>query len=185
MMKYLSCCLLLIFLTGCATLSQQDCQRGNWFGVGLQDGRTGAANDRLHDHQKACSEYGIALNDTQYLAGREQGLKEYCRIENAFKEGLDGHDYHHVCPPAIDAVFSRYHSAALAAHKERAELDRIDSELSSKENNLSDKKLSDKDRDRIRNDIRQLSRNRDRTRDDLYYHERQLDDFRHESLSYR
>jgi len=185
MVKRLTGCLFAVFFTGCATLSQQDCKRGDWFGLGVQDGRSGATSDRLNDHQKACSEYGVAVNDSQYFAGREQGIREYCRIENAFEEGLQGHDYRHVCPPSIDGVFSRYHAAAYAVHKERAELDRIDNELSSKEISLGDNKLNDKDRAKIRNDISHLRRNRDRARDDLYYHERQLNEFRHESQSYR
>ncbi|AMK79187.1 MULTISPECIES: DUF2799 domain-containing protein [Methylomonas] len=184
-MKCLTWCLLAVSLSGCATLSQQDCLRGDWFGVGVQDGRSGATADLLHDHQKACSEYGIAVNNSQYFAGREQGINEYCRIENAFNEGLAGHDYRHVCPPAIDGVFSRYHAAAYAVHQGRAELDRIDSDLFSKEGNLGDKKLSDKDRARIREDIRHLERSRDRVRDDLYFHERRLNEFRYESQSYR
>jgi len=185
MVKRLTGYLCVVFFTGCATLSQQDCKRGDWFGLGVQDGRSGEASERLSEHRKACSEYGVAVNDSQYFAGREQGIREYCRIDNAFEVGLQGHDYRHVCPPSIDGVFSRYHAAAYAVHRERAELDRIDNELSSKEISLGDNKLNDKDRARIRNDISQLRRNRDRARDDLYYHERQLNEFRHESQSYR
>ncbi|OQW75248.1 MAG: hypothetical protein BVN35_09105 [Proteobacteria bacterium ST_bin11] len=184
MTKRLIGCVLALFLTGCATLSQQDCKRADWFGLGVQDGRAGATTDRLNDHHKACSEYGVAVNDSQYFAGRDQGLKDYCRLENAFKEGLDGHDYRHVCPPEIDVVFSRYHSAAHSVHKERAEIQRIDNELSRKESSLGDSKLTDKERARVRDDIRQLGHDRDRARDDLYYHERQLNEFRHESRSY-
>lgn len=175
----------LLLLNGCATLSQEDCIRGDWFGLGITDGRNGQTMSRIDDHRKACFEYGIAVNDQAYLAGRDQGLREYCQLDNAFRVGLNGEQYRHVCPPSIDGVFAHYHSAALAVHEDRAELDRLDSEISRREYDLYDKKLSDKDRLRIRQDIRDLDRKRERLRDDLYYHERQLDDLRREASSYR
>lgn len=175
----------LIAFTGCATLSQEDCRRGDWYGLGIKDGLAGEPSGRLYEHSKACYEYGIAVQNDTYLAGREQGLRDYCRVDNAFTVGLNGNSYHHVCPPAIDGLFGRYHAAAYAVHKDRAELDSIDSELSSKENQLRDKKLSDRDRHRIRDDIRDLDRKHDRFRDELYYHERQLDDLRREAQTYR
>ncbi|QPK63232.1 DUF2799 domain-containing protein [Methylomonas sp. LL1] len=175
----------IIFLAGCATLSQEECVRGDWFGLGIRDGHAGETNSRLYEHQKACSEYGIALNNEAYFAGREQGLWDYCRLDNAFRTGLEGQPYRHVCPPSIDALFQRYHSAAFAVYAARADLDRLDDELSSREYNLQDKKLTDKERARIRHDIRDLDRRRDQLRHDLYYHERLLDDFRREANSYR
>jgi len=171
--------------TGCATLSQEECLRGDWFGLGMNDGRTGQAIGRLDEHHKACFEYGIAVNNDAYFAGREQGLRDYCQFDNAFKTGLNGEQYRHVCPPSIDGIFAHYHSAALAVHQDRADLERLDGELASRERDLYDKKLSDKERARIRQDLRELDRKRERLRDDLYYHERQLQDLRREAGSYR
>ncbi|MGZ5051632.1 MAG: DUF2799 domain-containing protein [Methylobacter sp.] len=173
--------LCVVFLSGCATLSKEDCRRGDWFGLGVRDGLAGEPSNRLSDHVTACYEYGIAINNEAYFAGRERGLHDYCRIDNAFQLGLNGHPYRHVCPPAIDGLFGRYHSAAFAVYEHRAELDRIDREISSKESRLHDKKLSDKDRERIRSDLRELDHRHHHLCDDLYYHERQLNDLRHEA----
>lgn len=184
-MHRISWLLSLIVLTGCATLSQEDCRRGDWYGLGIKDGLAGETGGRLSEHAKACYEYGIAVGNDAYLAGREQGLREYCRLENAFAVGLNGRPYHHVCPPAIDGLFAHYHASAYAVHEDRAELDRIDSELSGQESRLQDKKLNDRERARIRDEIRDLDRKHDRLRDDLYYRERQLDDLRREAQAYR
>lgn len=172
-------------VTGCATLSQEECSRGDWFGLGINDGRTGQTMGRVDEHRKACLEYGIAVNDEAYFAGREQGLRDYCQLDNAFRTGLNGEQYRHVCPPSIDGLFAHYHSAAMALYEDRTELDRLDNELAGRERDLYDKKLSDKERARIRQDIRDLDRKRDRLRDDLYYHERQLDNLRREANAYR
>jgi len=177
--------LCVIFLSGCATLSQEDCRRGDWFGLGIRDGLAGQTSSRLSDHVKACYEYGIAINNEAYFAGREQGLHDYCRIDNAFSVGLNGHQYQHVCPPSIDGLFGRYHSAAFTIYEHRNELDRLDREISSKESSLHNKKLCDKDRERIRSDLRDMDHRYHYLRDDLYYHERQLDGLRREAPLYR
>lgn len=174
-------CVALVYLSGCATLSQEDCVRGNWLDIGYNDGHNGETTSRINEHQKACSEYGIRIDMQKYSAGREQGLVEYCKLDNAFTTGLEGHEYQYVCPAAIDSLFRRYNSAAYTVYQDRSELTRIDNELSSKESKLSSKKLSDSDRSRIHSEIRSLDRNRDNLRDKLYNHERQLDDLRNEA----
>ena len=172
-------------VTACATLSREECIRGDWFAVGLNDGRSGEMMGRLDEHRKACIEYGIYIDDKSYFAGREQGLRDYCQLDNAFRAGLNGYPYRHVCPQEIDGLFARYHAAAFVVHEDREELDRLESELSGRERALYDKKLSDKDRARIRQHIRELDRRRERLRDDLYYHERRMDELRREAGYYR
>lgn len=175
----------LFLVSGCATLSREECMVGDWRGLGLQDGLMGEPSQRLSEHMQACGEYHIAVDNNAYFAGREQGLREYCRIDNAFNQGLNGRPYHRVCPPEIDGWFSQYHAAAYNIYQNRSELDRISSEISGKESRLYDKKLTDKDREHIRHEIRDLDYHHNRLRDELYFHERQLDDMRRQAQSYR
>jgi hypothetical protein len=184
-LQRLSGVLSLFFLAGCATLSHEQCVRGDWFGLGIRDGYSGEPISRLSEHINACLEYGVTVNNSNYFAGREQGLKSYCQFDNAFATGLHGQAYLHVCPQQIDALFNRYHSAAFSVHEDGVALESLDNQLSGKERSLHDKKLTDDSRNRIRDDIRGLDRRRDRLRDDLYYHQRQLDDFRREAQYYR
>ncbi|OAI20759.1 hypothetical protein A1507_04705 [Methylomonas koyamae] len=177
--------LLALLAAGCASLSREDCLRGDWFGVGIRDGLGGETGQRLADHAEACREYGIAVDQPAYFAGRDQGLTDYCRLDNAFNEGLNGRYYRHVCPPAIDGQFARYHAAAYAVYEDRNELDRLQSDLSGKESRLRDSKLTDKERDRLRSELRELDRRYDHRRQDLYFHEQQLDDLRREFFGYR
>ncbi len=162
-------------LTGCATLSRQQCQSGDWYGIGLVDGRAGRPETLINEHSSACSEFGIRVDSQKYFEGRAQGLIEYCRLDNAFATGLKGQRYRHVCSPGIDAVFDRYNRAAYDTYRMRNELDSVDSQISSKEHELRKKDLSDDKRHQIRSDIRSLDRRRDRLRDDLYTKERYMD----------
>lgn len=166
-----------LFLTtaGCASLSREECLYGDWTGVGVKDGREGEDASRFIRHQDACRQYGVSPDKQEYLAGREQGLQQYCQLENAIETGLQGHRYQSVCPAEIDSTFRRYNDTAYRVYQQREELKSLDSSILSKENALLDKKLSDKERQAIRAEIRNQDQKRQQLRDELYSAERQLD----------
>ncbi len=180
-MKALCLFLLAGILTGCATLSREQCLHGDWYSIGLADGQLGQPMNRIDQHASACAQYGVAPADREYMEGRAQGLRDYCRFDNAFATGLRGQRYQGVCPPEMDAAFNRYNAAAYEIYRIRQELDSVDSQLSSLEYRLGDHKQSDEDRRSIRAEIRELDRRRDRLRDDLYFSERQLDQLEDEA----
>jgi hypothetical protein len=101
-------------LVGCsnATLNREDCLRGDWFELGIQDGLAGKTLGELNLHKQACFEYGVTPDQKPYMAGREKGLVDYCKIENAVTTGLNGHLYQSVCPKEIDAAFRQQNLAA-------------------------------------------------------------------------
>ena len=101
-------------LIGCshATLDREDCVRGNWAELGVQDGLAGKTLGELNLHKAACSEYAIIPNEKLYKEGREKGLKDYCKIDNAVTSGLSGHLYQSVCPKEIDESFRKQNLAA-------------------------------------------------------------------------
>lgn len=104
----------LLSLTGCshATLDREDCLRGDWYALGVQDGNAGKTVGEFNLHKDACFEYGITPDHKQYMAGREKGLVEYCKIENAVTTGLNGQLYQSVCPKEIDDAFRKQNLAA-------------------------------------------------------------------------
>lgn len=166
---------LIIVNTGCASLSREECLYGDWFGLGIKDGRAGEEASRFISHQDACRQYAVSPDKQQYLAGREQGLQQYCQLDNAIELGLHGVRYQSVCPPEIDKAFRYYNETAYQVYQQQEALRSLDNSLQDKENALQDKKLSDKARQHIREEIRELDRKRHYLRDDLYSAERQLD----------
>ncbi|MDX9835075.1 MAG: DUF2799 domain-containing protein [Desulfobulbus sp.] len=170
--------ILVIFVTatlaGCASLSRDQCLQGDWYAVGVGDGQLGMPVDRLDQHLKACSQYGVGIDQQRYLEGRADGLAEYCQLDNAFATGLNGHRYQGACPPAMDAPFERANKAAYEVYTLRQELDSIDSQLATLEDDLLDRDLADHRR-RLRAEIRELDRQRDRLRADLYAAQCHLD----------
>ena len=164
-----------LVLAGCATLSKEECRSGNWREFGVRDGLKGEPAARIEEHRKACAEHGIRPDERRYLAGREEGLREYCRIDNAFQSGLEGRPFTGVCPPDVHMLFMRYNSAAYAVYETREEIRRTHSTISSKQSQIDSKKTKDSERKNLRADIRQLERKLDELRDRLHDRERELD----------
>ena len=159
---------LCLWLTGCATMTSNECKAANWGEVGLRDGLAGAALSVLNDRVKDCAEAQVPVDTPRYLQGREQGLLQYCRIENAVPLGLNGKSYDGVCPPAMDAEFRRRFMVGRDVHVARTELRSLDSRVSTAEERLRSA-ANDDDRRRARDALRDLDsdmrRARDRVRD--------------------
>ncbi len=88
----------LLGLAACATLSEDACREGDWSRIGFRDGTNGRGADFIAQHTKACSRYEIAVNQSKWEAGRQEGLKRYCTTSNVYREGTHGRRLKSVCP---------------------------------------------------------------------------------------
>ena len=86
------------YLTGCATMSVEECKIADWESVGYKDGKAGQDKDYLLKHQKSCAKADIAPNKQAWETGRQQGLMQYCTADNAFALGKAGSHLNPVCP---------------------------------------------------------------------------------------
>lgn len=93
----------LTLLSGCATLSKQQCLTGNWQSIGFEDGAAGRSSDFFDNHNQACSNLGVVANYSLWEQGRQQGLKQYCSETNAYQTGRNGSRMASVCPTPITA----------------------------------------------------------------------------------
>ena len=157
-----------LWLAGCATMTPNECKAANWGDVGLRDGLAGAALSVLNDRVKDCAEAQVPVDTPSYLQGRDQGLLQYCRIENAVPLGLNGNSYAGVCPAAMDGEFRRRYKAGRYVHLARNELRSLESRRGTAEERLRSA-ANDDDRRRTRDALRDLDadmrRARDRVRD--------------------
>jgi len=92
-------------LAGCATLSEAECQAGDWRSIGLNDGANGRSAAYIDNHISACGEFGIAVDRQLYEAGRIEGLRAFCRLDNAAARGRLGESYDSVCPGELGVAF--------------------------------------------------------------------------------
>ena len=109
-------------LTSCATMSPEECRVADWRVVGQTDGLNGKPLSHLHDRAEDCGKVGVAINTQAYIAGRDLGLRNYCRLENAVPLGLSGGSYAGVCPPELDGFFQQRFQVARAVYDLRTDV---------------------------------------------------------------
>lgn len=161
-------------LSSCATMTPDECRLANWHEIGTRDGVEGKTLAKFTARKESCAEANVAVNAGAYMAGREIGLKSFCRLESAAPLGASGNSYEGVCPPLLDGEFRRRFQIGRAVFERRNEVARIDDRIGSQEKKLresdhdEDKALKDARRDEERKHIRRdFDDRRDRIRDDL------------------
>jgi hypothetical protein len=159
-----------VFLVGCATIPEEQCASIDWYQLGVKDGLAGYREERINQHREACSRVQVIPDERRYLEGRKVGLTEYCRLDNAVREGLNGKLYRDVCNDS----FKRLHKAAHEVYSLKSRIQTNLNKVSNKEAELQKEKSSKSRREELRSEIRELDRERESLRDDFYDAEREL-----------
>ena len=155
-MKKITFLLLLVLVSGCATLSQSQCQSGDWYGIGQTDGSQGADLSKLAQHRNACGEYSIQIDGEAWRAGRIEGLKQYCRPLNGYQIGRYGSLVNNVCPNNLAGNFSRAYNYGYKIYIVTQKLSELESRLYDEEQAILDETLSREDRRHHLDDLKQL-----------------------------
>lgn len=144
-MRILGAAAALLVMSGCASMSGEECVATDWSAVGFEDGARGYTSERFSKHRKACAKHGVTADFGAYQAGRDQGLVEYCQPGRGFDVGVSGGRYYGVCNVNLEADFLDAYNAGYHLYTLRANVNRADSSISAKEREL----------DRIEDEIRQ------------------------------
>lgn len=145
-----------LILAGCATLSQAECEAGDWRALGMRDGANGRTASFISEHMSACAEYGIAVDRQAYEAGRSEGLRSFCRLDRAVALGREGVSYRDVCTGEIGISFRIVHDAARDVHRSSNTLDTVRSQLNTAVTQIANPAATEEDRARLRLDILRL-----------------------------
>lgn len=188
-----------MILTGCSSMSANECIATDWRTVGYEDGVVGYSGNRIGQYRKACSKHGVAPDLAEYQAGRDQGLREFCKPQNGFRVGARGNGYNGVCPAELDAAFmgayetgrqlytlrSRVGSTQDEISSMRAEMDRIDQDLVSTGARILDPSITNEYRAQLVLDSKHMAERRGEIKTripqlegDLLIYQRELDDYR-------
>ncbi|MDT9001691.1 DUF2799 domain-containing protein [Paucibacter sp. APW11] len=157
-------CAVLLALSGCASMSEDQCRRADWQQQGTRDGRDGYGRDRVGDHAEACAKVGVVPDEPRWLTGWSDGVRQYCRPARGWELGLRGEYYRGVCAdqPGGDE-FERYYEAAKRVYTLGQQLDRNYSEMQRLERSLADAK-TDEERKQLRAQLRELDIEQQRLR---------------------
>ncbi|MFT4956644.1 MAG: hypothetical protein ACI8U3_003056 [Brevundimonas sp.] len=171
----------LMGLGSCATMSEDQCLAGDWYGQGRSDGAAGYGPGRLSDHTEACTRHGVTPDANAYYEGHEVGVRQYCVPGRAFRIAASGGGYSNgFCPADLEQDFLYAYSdgrlvwdAIQRANAVRARVDEFTARAREYEEDIRDEEyrlaneegLTEEDRRTIRERIRRLRRDRDTAND--------------------
>lgn len=124
-------------LSGCATMSEDECRTADWRMIGYEDGVAGLSAVRIGEHRKACAKHNLTPSMRAYREGREEGLYEYCKPQNAFRLGQQGSAYTGVCPLDAQEDFIAAYSVGKEIYDVHSSIRHLMSTLRKKESELS------------------------------------------------
>ena len=132
-------------LSGCATMSADECVTSDWHAIGFEDGARGYTADQLGNRRKACAKHGVTPDFESYQAGREEGLRQYCQPSRGFSLGASGARYNGVCPGYMEGDFVDAYNQGHQLYTLRSRVNGATNQINAKEHEL------DNTHDRIRN----------------------------------
>lgn len=173
----LSGLVLCLIVSGCASLSKEECANANWDAIGYQDGSRGKPAGRFNTHQKACAGHGYKASFAEYKNGHLRGLKEvFCKPRNGYQLGLRGSGYKNVCPSELEQAFlAAYHHGRDIHEAQRSytnlnqQLSRLKTELTEVDERLAALRHEIREDDRVNySKIAQNLRNQRQETTELY-----------------
>lgn len=110
-------------ISGCASLSKEECQQGDWYGIGFSDGVQGRSIARFDQHREACAEHGVTVDISTYETGRHKGLRRFCSASNAYRHGELLQRYDGICPAELEQNYLSNYIAGLETALQQTEND--------------------------------------------------------------
>lgn len=87
-----------LVLSGCQTLTEDECNVTDWRKLGTADGVAGRLQSHVARHQEACSQYGVTVDVPAWQSGWEEGIRRHCTPRSGLERGLRGGNYSSACP---------------------------------------------------------------------------------------
>ena len=119
-------------LSGCASLSKNECLNANWEDIGIRDGADGRPEEYLIQHSKACAKVAVVPDRGAWTHGREKGLERFCVPYRAYQIGEYGGGF----DAAICRQFDQ--DRLIAAYEHGREVNRLAGELNDIDGEIAD-----------------------------------------------
>ena len=123
-------------LSGCASMSSEECANSDWVAIGYEDGSRGYTTDKFGSRRKACAKHGVTADFKAYQEGREEGLVEFCQPSRGYNLGVSGGAYYGVCDVAMEEDFLDAYRVGSQLHNLRSNVNNTSSRIYSKEAEL-------------------------------------------------
>ena len=125
-----------LVMSGCASMSSEECALSDWSAVGYEDGSRGYTTERFGNHRKACAKHGVSADFRAYQEGRDEGLVEFCQPSRGYNLGVNGGTYNGVCDVALEEEFLDAYRVGNQLYGLRANVNSANSRIASKEREI-------------------------------------------------
>jgi len=129
---------MMLAISGCASMSGDQCVTSDWRGIGFDDGARGYTAGRLSQHRKACAKHGVSPDLQAYQEGRADGLREYCQPQRGFNLGAAGGQYNGVCAIDLEPDFLDAFRSGSQLHTLRSNVNSANYQINAKRHELDD-----------------------------------------------
>ena len=119
----------ILWFTGCATLSKEECLSADWRMIGYEDGSRGYPTQRIGKHREACADHGVAPDYETYLTGHREGVRQYCTPSRGFTLGRSGTRYNGVCPADLETAFLAAFDDGRATYRLQQEINQLQQDI--------------------------------------------------------
>lgn len=120
---------LLGVMSGCATMTEDECLYADWRAIGYEDGTDGRALAYLRNHRQACAPAGVTPDFEAYRGGREEGVRVFCLPANGYRLGREGNAYQNVCPRDMEDEFLLAYDEGFTIHELESAVSEIELRL--------------------------------------------------------
>jgi len=127
---------MVVSLSGCASMSSDECANSDWSAIGYEDGSRGYTSARFTNRRKACASHGVTADFQAYQDGREQGLSEFCQPGRGFNVGASGASYNGVCATDLEPEFLEAYRVGYQLYDLRSNVSNVSSLISRKKREL-------------------------------------------------
>ncbi|MEM9690674.1 MAG: DUF2799 domain-containing protein, partial [Pseudomonadota bacterium] len=125
--------LAVLLVSGCASMSADECMMSDWRAVGYEDGARGYTTAQFGSRRKACAKHGVTADFEAYQEGRREGLVEYCQPARGFQVGANGGQYAGVCDAALEGGFVEAYRIGSELYTLRSAVNSASSAVASRE----------------------------------------------------
>ena len=123
-------------VSGCASMSSEECALSDWSAVGFEDGARGYTTERFGAHRKACAKHGVTADFRAYQEGRDEGLVQFCQPSRGYNLGVSGGTYHGVCDVAMEEEFLDAYRVGHQLYSLRADVNDANSRIAARKREL-------------------------------------------------
>ncbi len=112
-------------LTACSSISKDECLQGDWYSLGVNDGKAGELSSKFREYQKDCADHGVMPDFKTYQQGHSQGLVFFCDFPHGEAWGHAGKDYNTACTGKLEPAFRQGFQQGQRWYKAKKVVDEI------------------------------------------------------------